>query len=99
LQDHREAVIKAFTTSRAAFDAMELFGSEPDKPLDTCLEKVRQSKVLVLIIAFRYGYVDEHTGKSYTQLEYEEARRCGIPVYAYIMDENHPVLDKNIIGI
>ena len=95
LKDHRDTVINSLQAIHAVFDAMELFGSEPNSPLDTCLEKVRQSEVLILIIAFSYGSVDEHTRKSYTQLEYEEAKNCGIPVYAYIMDESHPVLDEN----
>lgn len=97
LKDHREAVIKYLESTHTAFDAMEFFGSNPNTPLDTCLEKVRQSKILVLIIAFSYGSVDKDSGKSYTQLEYEEAKKHNIPVYAYIMDDkSQKVLDENI---
>ena len=95
LLDHREAVINYLTSKRATIDAMELFGSEPERPLNVCMSKVRKSKAFILIIAFCYGSVDEESGKSFTELEYEEARRQSIPVFAYLMDKSHRIPDTD----
>ena len=70
---------------------MEYFGSSHKKPLDVCLETVRNCKVFVGIIGMRYGSIEETTEKSFTQLEYEEAIKNKIPTLMYIIDENHPI--------
>jgi hypothetical protein len=45
----------------------------------------------------RYGSVDAATGKSLTQLEYEEAQRVGLPSLIYCLDEDRqPVLPRHI---
>lgn len=45
----------------------------------------------------RYGHIDEASGKSLTQLEYEEAQAIRLPSLIYVMDENtHAVLPKHV---
>lgn len=45
----------------------------------------------------RYGALDIETGKSLTQLEYEEAKRYRLPTLIYLIDEDRqPVLPKYI---
>lgn len=45
----------------------------------------------------RYGAVDQTTGKSLTQLEYEEAQRINLPSLIYLLDEKkQPVLPCHI---
>lgn len=73
---------------------MEYFGSSPKKPLEVCLETVKNCKVFVGIIGMRYGSIEEQTKKSFTQLEYEEAIKNQIPILIYILDENHPISPK-----
>lgn len=73
---------------------MEYFGSNPKKPLEVCLDTVKNCKVFVGIIGMRYGSIEEQTKKSYTQLEYEEAIKNQIPTLIYILDENHPISPK-----
>jgi len=46
-----------------------------DPPLSVCLEKVRQSEFLILLIGDTYGDVAPHSTKSFVHLEYEEAVR------------------------
>jgi hypothetical protein len=51
---------------------------------------------MVLIVAFRYGYVPEDTTlnperRSMVELEYEAAQRFGKPVLAFLQDENAAV--------
>jgi len=53
--------------------------------LENCKKKVElYADILILIIGGRYGYVDEKSGKSITNLEYIEARNKGIPIYVFI---------------
>ena len=71
----REAVIRLLSVIPADLIAMEVFGSDEAQPLDFCLEQVRRSNFFIGIYAERYGKVDPTSGKSITQLEYEEAAR------------------------
>lgn len=49
----------------------------------------------VVLVGMRYGSIDDETGKSFTELEYEEALKNNIPVLAFVINENEcPVLPK-----
>lgn len=97
LQPHRDAVRAALHRLEAVVRGMEYFGSLPATPKDECLRIVRSCKVYVGIFAMRYGSVDLATGKSLTQLEYEEAQRISLPSLIYLIDEERqPVLPKHI---
>jgi len=73
---------------------MEFFGSSPVNPLAKCLQTIRECRVYVGIIGMRYGSVEESSGKSFTELEYDEAIKNKLPVLIYIFDENHPIAPK-----
>ncbi len=34
---------------------MEFFGARPGRPIDVCLEEVRKSDLLVVIVGLKYG--------------------------------------------
>lgn len=67
---------------------MEIFGARKNKPLKTCLDEVSKSDIYIGIIGARYGSVDQASGKSYTQLEYEKAVKDNLEILVYIIDEN-----------
>jgi len=74
---------------------MEQFVSTPDRSLDVCLTDVRRCQLYVVLVGMRYGSIDDETGKSFTELEYEEALKNNIPVLAFVINENEcPVLPK-----
>ena len=76
---------------------MEYFGSLPGTPKDECLRIVRSCNFYVGIYAMRYGSIDEKSGKSLTQLEYEEAQRISLPSLIYLVNEElQPVLPKHV---
>ena len=55
---------------------MEGYVSENGKkPIEVCLEDVREVDIYILILAQRYGSIVEGEGISYTEMEYREARR------------------------
>ena len=88
---YRNEVQRVLIRLEQIIKGMEYFGSSHKKPLDVCLETVRNCKVFVGIIGMRYGSIEETTEKSFTQLEYEEAIKNKIPTLMYIIDENHPI--------
>ena len=62
------------------------FPVRPDETtLATCKKNIREgSDILVLIIGGRRGSLDEETGKSITNVEYETARQAGVPCFVFI---------------
>ena len=52
---------------------------------DTCKWLVANADIFVLIIGDRYGSTDRETGKSITNVEYDEAFRRGMPIYTFVM--------------
>jgi hypothetical protein len=97
LQPYREAVREALHRLEAVVRGMEYFGALPDTPKEECLRIVRTCRVYVGIFAMRYGSVDTATGKSLTELEYEEAQRISLPSLIYLLDEDRqPVLPRDI---
>jgi len=97
LEAHRDAVLYALQRLEAVARGMEHFGSLPGTPKDECLRKVRGCRAYIGIFAMRYGSIDQETGKSITELEYEEAQRFHLRSLIYLIDENRqPVLPKHI---
>ena len=73
---------------------MEYFGADPRQPIEVCLEKVRGSDVYVGIIGHRYGTIVEDFGKSYTEMEYEEATRKNLPCFLCLRSDDFPIPPK-----
>ena len=55
---------------------METFGSDDAPPEILSVRRVRECDIFVGIYAQRYGTVDPSTGKSITELEFDEAERA-----------------------
>jgi hypothetical protein len=98
LREHRSAAQRVASNlhlTRIVLEDFESDGRNP--PLHECLRRVREeADVLVVILAKRYGWVPsedwpdlppEQTGKSITWLECLEARRKGIAVLPFVLDE------------
>jgi len=97
LQHHRQLVREAIGRLELGSTAMEFFGALPDTPKEECLRLVRSANAYIGIFAMRYGFVDPETGKSLTQLEYEEAQTVRLPSLIYLLDEEtHLLLPKHV---
>jgi len=79
LEEIRKALIEALGKEYAA-EAMELWVSSPEHPKSVCLAHVRSSDAMILLSGPFYGSTDASSGKSFTELEYEEAEAFGIDV-------------------
>src|SRR5690349_21209108 len=85
LREEREAVLHALARKQQAVLAMEYFLAQPATPLDTALEQLRQSDVMILVIGFKAGsLLPGNSSLTYTSAEYSEAARLPIPVLAFI---------------
>ncbi|MDA0364458.1 MAG: DUF4062 domain-containing protein [Chloroflexi bacterium] len=89
LAEYRRAVWGVLEEFDVAVRGMEAFGARTEAPLQTCLAEVEQSDIYVGVVAFRLGSVNEESGKSFTQLEYEHARELGKEVLIYLIDEDN----------
>ncbi len=79
LEQEREAVLDAIRRVQQRHNAMEFFGARPERPIDICLEEVRKSDLLVVIVGLKYGSLPSGMEVSYSQAEYEEGVRLEKP--------------------
>lgn len=110
LADHREAAIRALRRVGHTVVAMEDMTAARTYPLDRVLEAVRSSDALVIIVAWRYGFVPDAAGAttvpptavpgttSITEYEYLAAAETGIPIIPLLLDESAPWPPRHIDG-
>ena len=68
----------------------------PGRPIDVCLEEVRKSDLLVVIVGLKYGSLPHGMGISYSQAEYEEGARLEKPCLVYLRDDGVPISPKYV---
>lgn len=73
LEEYRAAAREAAESLGFTVIAAEDFGASPSSPQQVCLDGVRQSDVVVLLLGVRYG-TPQRSGLSPTHEEYREAR-------------------------
>ncbi|TRX72578.1 DUF4062 domain-containing protein [Carboxylicivirga sp. M1479] len=89
---HRDVIWKVLQNFDVKITGMEAFGARRSNPLDTCFDEVKSSDIYIGIISMCYGSIDDLTGKSYTQLEYEKAKELGLEILIYLIDESQGVI-------
>jgi len=72
---------------------MEMFSADNDGQWQVIKETIDQSDYYVVVIGGRYGS-ETVDGISFTEKEYDYATNKGIPVLAFIRDNNVPTLPK-----
>lgn len=91
LNKHREAVWRELQDLNMDIRGMEFFGARSKTPLDVSLQELADCKVYIGIIGTRYGSIDEKTGKSVVQLEYEKALENKLEIRIYLIHEEEGV--------
>ena len=94
LEQEREGVLEAVRSVQQRHNAMEYFGARPGRPIETCLEEVRKSDLLVVVVGLKYGSLPPGLEISYSQAEYEEGARLKKPCLVYVRDNDVPILEK-----
>lgn len=88
LKEERDAAIHTILTMNQFPIGMEMFSAANEEQWKIIKEAIDSSDYYILIIGNRYGSIEEKTGISYTEKEFDYAVAQGIPVLAYIVDEN-----------
>ena len=89
LSEERRSVWNLLEKFEVNVRGMEAFGARTSSPLETCLAEVDISDIYIGIIAFRLGSIEQNSGKSYTQLEYERAYEKKKEILIYLVDEEN----------
>lgn len=98
LIEERQAAVQAVLDAGHIPAGMELFKAGNTSQLETIYKWIDNSDVYMLILGGRYGSVEEKTGKSYTQLEYEYAIDKGLPVFSVVLRDDFLKRKSDILG-
>ena len=85
LIEERQAAVEAILDAGHIPAGMELFKAGNKSQLETIYKWIDDSDVYMLILGGRYGSIEELSGKSYTQLEYEYAIKQNKPFFAIVL--------------
>jgi len=89
LKEHRSKVLKNLRKSKFIPENMEDFCATDNTTVDECVQRVKNSKIYVGILGYKYGTVDLKTGKSYTELEYEAAEKYKLKKLIFVIGEHN----------
>jgi hypothetical protein len=87
LEKEREAAAQAVRRLGHQSVYMKDYVASPQLPVDKCLQDVRSCDFYVGIFAWRYGFIPNGYDKSITHLEYETAKKAGIPRLIFLLDQ------------
>jgi hypothetical protein len=90
LRKYREAVVSSLRRLSLVPVLIESFGATDQPPLDAALRAIDDSDIVVVLVAWRVGYIPPDTDKSLVELEYERAREGGKPTLCFLVDDNQP---------
>lgn len=101
LIEERQAAVEAILDAGHIPAGMELFKAGKSQ-MKTIQKWIDESDVYMLIFGGRYGSIEEESGLSYTELEYQYALSKNMPVFAIIMNNDYLYIkasscEKNII--
>ncbi len=96
LVPQRKAVFEAIENLQLQWESMEFFGARSDQPIEACLDQVRRSDVLIVLVGHRYGSLVPEQGISFTEAEYDEGRRLEKTCLVYLIGDDVPILPKHM---
>jgi hypothetical protein len=91
LKEERLAVLEVAEALRVKYDAMEYFGARDSRPLEVCLDEVRRSDLLVVIVGHRYGSIAPGIDISFSQAEYQLGVQLNKPCYVFMASDDVPL--------
>lgn len=84
LVDERMAAVNCLLDMNFIPVGMEQFPSSPMKQWEYITKMIDMSDYYLLILAGKYGSIDEASGLGYTEKEYRYAKEKGIPTIAFL---------------
>lgn len=92
LQPYRDAVAEAISKLAGYhYDRMEDFGARDGAAVEVCQKKVAECDVFVGLVGHLYGSRPKGRKVSYTELEYQEAKKRKKPRLMFIASEDFPL--------
>ena len=84
MKEYRKAIIDRIIQLRMVPICMENWGANANKVTSVITDEVKKADIYLGIFGTRYGYVDENTNMSMTEIEYREALASNKPILVYI---------------
>lgn len=84
MKEYRKAIIDRIIKRRMVPICMENWGANANKVTSVITDEVKKADIYLGIFGTRYGYVDENTNMSMTEIEYMEALASNKPILVYI---------------
>lgn len=94
LTNERKQILEILLMADCIPAGMEAFVATDEEQFNVIKKVIDLCDYYLLIIGGRYGSINEHTGKSYTEMEYDYAIEKGIPVLVFSIDDTVK-LDEN----
>ena len=88
LKDERRKILDILLMADCIPAGMEAFVASDVEQFEVIKKVIELCDYYILIIGKCYGSVNEKTGLSYTEMEYEYAKELGIPVLVFALDES-----------
>lgn len=89
LKKERQKSVEAILSAGHIPAGMELFHASGQSQKEIIKDWLADSDIYMLILGGRYGSIDDETGKSYTEWEYELAGKIGIPRFALVLTDEY----------
>ena len=97
LVTERQAAVEAILKAGHIPAGMELFTAGSLSQLEVIKQWIKESDVYLLILGARYGSIEPSSGLSYTEIEFDYARDCGLPYFSVVQsDEGRKVKVKEV---
>ena len=84
MKEYRKAIIDRIIKRKMVPICMENWGANANKVTSVITDEVKKADIYLGIFGTRYGYVDENTNMSMTEIEYREALASNKPILVYI---------------
>lgn len=88
LKEYRQYTIeylKNLTNKKTGnYAAMEYFVASENSSKEVCLSELEKSDIVLGIYGVRFGWVEEETGRSMTEIEFDHAVKLGKPVLGFV---------------
>ena len=87
LKEERSVAMEAIVEAECFPIGMKFFPASPLSPWDFIKKSIDRCDFYLLIVAGRYGSIDQNSGISYTEREYDYATKKGIPIFAFLSSD------------
>lgn len=96
LKEERRKILDILLMADCIPAGMEAFVASDAEQFEVIKKVIDLCDYYILIIGKRYGSINEQTGLSYTEMEYDYAKEQGIPVLVFALDESVEVPPEKV---